>query len=300
MEFTRISSNKGPLVTGMVYCVGATISIPSYAIVASSSKFLSRYDVGSLDHTDLSIMSSPHIWNLLELPRIKVLLLLVWSIVWMPSSVYPTTAIVASSSRFLPRYDDGSLDHADLSIMSSPHIWNLLELPRIKVLLLLVWSIVWMPPSVYPTTAIVASSSRFLPRYGDGSLDQADLSIMSSPHICNLLEIPQIKILLSLVWSIVWMPPSVYPVMQSWHPLISFFLGMMLGAGTRPVNLSCSVHILSLVCSIVWMPPSVYPVMQSWHPLVSFFLSMMLGAWTMPICLSFPVHIYGIYSNFPE
>ena len=188
----------------------ATTSIPSYAIVASSSKFLPRYVDGSLDHTDLSIMSSPHIWNLLEFPRIKVLSL-VCSIVWMPPSVYPTTAIVALSSRFLPRYHVGSLDHTDLSIMSSPHILNLLQIPRIKVLLSLVWSIVWMPPSVYPITAIVALSSRFLPRYVNGSLDQTDLSIMSSPHIWNLLELPRIKVLLSLVWCIVWMPPSVYP-----------------------------------------------------------------------------------------
>ena len=98
----------------------------------------------------------------MPLPRIKVLLSLVWSIVWMPPSVYPNTAIVAWSSRFLPRYDDGSLDQADLSMMSSPHIWNLLQLPRIKAILSLIWSIVWMPPSVYLTTAIVASSSFFL------------------------------------------------------------------------------------------------------------------------------------------
>ena len=166
----------------------ATISIPRYAIVASFNKFLPRYDVGSWDQADESIMSSPHLWNLLELPRIKVLLSLVCGIVWMPPSVYPITAIVASSSRFLPRYDVGSLDQADLSIMSSPHIWYLLELPRIKVLLSLLWSFVWMPPSAYPTTAIVASSSRFIPWYDDGSLDQADLSIMSSPHIWNFLK----------------------------------------------------------------------------------------------------------------
>ena len=100
-----------------------------------------------------------------------------------------------------------------------------------------------MSLSVYPTTAIVALSSRFLPRYDDGSLDHADLSIMSSPHIWNLLEFSRIKVLLSLLWCIVWMPPSVYPVMQSWHPLISFFLGMMLGAWTIPICLSCPVPI---------------------------------------------------------
>ena len=165
----------------------ATVSIPRYAIVASFNKFLPWYDVGSWDQADESIMSSPHLQNLLELPRIKVLLSLVCGIVWMPPSVYPITAIVASS-RFLPRYDVWSLDQADLSIMSSPHIWYLLELPQIEVLLSLLWSIVWMPPSVYPTTAIVASSSRFIPSYDDGSLDQADLSIMSSPHIWNFLK----------------------------------------------------------------------------------------------------------------
>ena len=77
----------------------AIISIPRYAIVASFNKFLPRYDVGSWDQADESIMSSPHLWNLLELPRIKVLSL-VWSIVWMPPSVYPTTAIVALSGGF--------------------------------------------------------------------------------------------------------------------------------------------------------------------------------------------------------
>ena len=162
----------------------------------------------------------------------------------MPPSVYPTTAIVALSSRFLPRYDDGSLDHTDLSIMSSPHIWNLLELPRIKVLLSLVWSIVWMPPLVCLTTAIVASSSRFLPGYDVGSLVQADLSIMFSSHIYGIYsQLLRIKVLLSLVCSIVWMPPSVYPVMQSWHPLVNFFLGMLIGAWTIPICLSCPVHI---------------------------------------------------------
>ena len=159
---------------------------PTTAIVALSSRSLPRYGDGSLDHTDLSIMSSPHICNLLEISRIKLLLSLVWSIVWMPPSVYPTTAIMALSSRFLPRYDDGSLDQADLSIVSSPHIWNLLQLPRIKAILSLIWSIVWMPPSVYLTTAIVASSSRFLPGYDVGSLDQADLSIMFSSHIYGI------------------------------------------------------------------------------------------------------------------
>ena len=100
-----------------------------------------------------------------------------------------------------------------------------------------------MSLSVYPTTAIVALSSRFLPRYDDGRLDHADLSIMSSPHIWNLVEFSRIKVLLSLVWCIVWMPPSVYPVMQSWHPLISFFLGMMLGAWSTPICLSFPVPI---------------------------------------------------------
>ena len=127
--FTRNSLNKDPVVACMEYCVDAIVSIPNYCNRGIISRFLPQYDVGSLDQADLSIMSSPHIWNLLKLPQIKVLLALVCSIVWMPPSVYQTTAIVASSSRFLPRYDVGSRHQADLYIVSSPHIRNLLELP---------------------------------------------------------------------------------------------------------------------------------------------------------------------------
>ena len=64
--FTRNSLHKGAVVACMEYCVDAIVSIPNYYNRGIISRFLPQYDDGSLDHADLSIMSSPHIWNFLE------------------------------------------------------------------------------------------------------------------------------------------------------------------------------------------------------------------------------------------